>query len=117
LRVWELESRRELRSIETGHSSYVLDTAMSWDGRIAVSASADNTVKVWELESPTSSTIPAKSLPWPEGNVAGQRLANNPFRIEDSPGLMPAAFTRTKTFPGPGFGRSTSTTCRTSSPP
>src|SRR6202167_3548830 len=66
---------------------------------------------------PTSSTTPARSLPCPEGNVEGQRSANIPFRIEASPGLMPAALTRTRTFPGPGDGRSTSTTCRTSSPP
>src|SRR6202034_3499855 len=66
---------------------------------------------------PTSSTTPARSLPWPEGNVEGQRSANIPLRIEASPGLMPAALTRTRTFPGPGIGRSTSTTCRTSTPP
>jgi hypothetical protein len=66
---------------------------------------------------PTSSTMPARSLPWPDGNVVGQRSANIPFRIEASPGLIPAALTRTRTVPGPGDGRSTSTTCRTSSPP
>jgi hypothetical protein len=31
---------------------------------------------------PTSSTMPARSLPWPDGNVAGQRSANTPFRME-----------------------------------
>src|SRR5580658_1215111 len=66
---------------------------------------------------PTCSTTPARSLPCPEGNVEGQRSANNPLRMEASPGLMPAALTLTRTFPGPGVGRSTSTTCRTSSPP
>src|ERR1700733_4362619 len=66
---------------------------------------------------PSSSTIPARSLPCPEGNVAGHRSANSPFRIEASPGLIPAALTRTKTSPGPGTGRGTSTTCRTSIPP
>src|ERR1700733_807762 len=66
---------------------------------------------------PSSSTIPARSLPCPEGNVAGQRSANSPFRIEASPGLMPAALTRTRTLPGPGIGRSTSTTRKTSRSP
>jgi WD40 repeat protein len=34
-----------------GHSDSVSDVAMSADGRIAVSASWDNTLKVWDLES------------------------------------------------------------------
>src|SRR5580692_12738334 len=66
---------------------------------------------------PTSSTRPARSLPCPEGNVAGHRLAKAPSRIAASPGLIPAALIRTRTWLGPGTGRSTSTTRRTSIPP
>src|SRR5438128_6750414 len=64
-----------------------------------------------------SSTIPARSLPCPEGNVAGHRLAKAPSRIAASPGLIPAAFIRTRTWLGPGTGRSTSTRWRMSMPP
>ena len=47
----------------------------------------------------------------------GHCLAKLPSRIIASPGLMPAALIRTRTCPGPGTGRSTSTKCRTSIPP
>ena len=50
LKVWDLESGRELRTLE-GHSDWVYGVAVSPDGRRAVSASADNTLKVWDLES------------------------------------------------------------------
>src|SRR5262249_44599849 len=66
---------------------------------------------------PVSATIPARSLPCPDGNVAGQRACSRPFRILASPGLIPAALTWTSTCPGPGIGRGTSTTSRTSAPP
>ena len=66
---------------------------------------------------PASTTTPARSLPCPEGNVAGQRSCRAPFRIITSPGWIPAARTSTSTCPGPGAGRSTSSTRRTSIPP
>ena len=50
LKVWEVESGRELRTLQ-GHSSSVNGVALSGDGRLAVSASEDKTLKVWELES------------------------------------------------------------------
>ncbi len=49
LRVWEVESGRELRTLE-GHSAKVTGVAMSEDGRLAVSASWDKTLKVWDVE-------------------------------------------------------------------
>ena len=49
LKVWDLESGRELRTLE-GHSAGVTGVAVSPDGRRAVSASGDNTLKVWDLE-------------------------------------------------------------------
>jgi WD40 repeat protein len=49
LRVWDLESGRELRTL-AGHSSWVNGVAVSAHGRRAVSASRDQTLKVWDLE-------------------------------------------------------------------
>jgi WD40 repeat protein len=45
--VWDLESSRELRTLE-GHSDSVTGVAVTPDARCAVSASADNTLKVWD---------------------------------------------------------------------
>ena len=48
--MWDLESGRELRTLE-GHSDWVNGVAVTPDGRRAVSASCDKTLKVWDLES------------------------------------------------------------------
>jgi WD40 repeat protein len=45
LKVWKLESGRELRTLE-GHSAPVNGVALSADGKRAVSASEDKSVKV-----------------------------------------------------------------------
>ncbi len=50
LKVWDLESGRELRTLE-GHSAVINGVAVSADGQRAVSASWDQTLKVWDLES------------------------------------------------------------------
>ncbi|MGA8030319.1 MAG: NB-ARC domain-containing protein, partial [Bryobacteraceae bacterium] len=50
LKVWDLESGRELRTLE-GHSRSVTGVALTADGKRAVSASSDHTLKVWDLES------------------------------------------------------------------
>ena len=49
LKVWDLETGRELRTLE-GHSSGVNGVAVTPDGRCAVSASGDETLRVWNLE-------------------------------------------------------------------
>jgi hypothetical protein len=49
LKVWDLETGRELRTLQ-GHVSHVRGVAISPDGRRAVSASSDKTLKVWDLE-------------------------------------------------------------------
>jgi hypothetical protein len=49
LKVWDLETGCELRTLE-GHSGSVFGVAVSADGRRAVSASYDKTLKVWDLE-------------------------------------------------------------------
>lgn len=62
-------------------------------------------------------TTPARSLPCPEGNVAGRRACSAPSRMCASPGWMPAARTSTSTCAGPGTSRGTSSTRSTSIPP
>src|SRR5262249_23692381 len=49
LKVWDLETRRTLRTLE-GHSNEVCGVAVTTDGKLAVSASNDKTLKVWDLE-------------------------------------------------------------------
>src|SRR5580704_7689866 len=66
---------------------------------------------------PAAATTPARSLPCPDGNVAGHMESSRPERILASPGLIPAALTWTSTWPGPGTGVGTSTTLRTSMSP
>jgi hypothetical protein len=46
-----------------------------------------------------------------------EQLRHRPRRMTASLGLMPVAFTRTRTCPSPGTGRSTSSTRNTSIPP
>jgi WD40 repeat protein len=50
LKVWDVESGRELRTLE-GHTQSVLGVALSGNGRRAVSGSYDKTLKVWDVES------------------------------------------------------------------
>ena len=50
LKVWDLASGRELRTL-FGHSDSVRAVAVTPDGQWAVSASSDNTLKVWHLAS------------------------------------------------------------------
>ncbi len=50
LKVWDLESGREVRTL-AGHSDSVFAVAVAPDGKRVVSASHDQTLKVWDLES------------------------------------------------------------------
>jgi WD40 repeat protein len=53
LKVWELETGRELHTL-AGHTGRVDAVAVTPNGRRAVSASWDRTLKVWELETGVS---------------------------------------------------------------
>jgi WD40 repeat protein len=46
--VWDLETGREFRKL-FGHSDAVFGVAVTADGKRAVSASGDRTLKVWDL--------------------------------------------------------------------
>jgi len=50
LKLWEVESGRELRTLQA-HPDSVEAVALSADGRIAVSASDDKTLRVWDVAS------------------------------------------------------------------
>jgi WD40 repeat protein len=47
--VWDLDSGQPLATL-TGHESSVLSVAVTTDGRRAVSASLDRTLRVWDLD-------------------------------------------------------------------
>ena len=47
--MWDLETGHALRKLE-GHSDYVNSVAVTADGKRAVSASLDNTLKLWDLD-------------------------------------------------------------------
>src|SRR5262249_40399981 len=49
LRVWELETGRELATLR-GHTDWGGACAVTADGKEGVSASEDKTVRVWEAE-------------------------------------------------------------------
>jgi WD40 repeat protein len=49
VKVWDVETGRSLRTLR-GHTNFVTGVALSEDGRRAVSASYDHTLKVWDLE-------------------------------------------------------------------
>jgi WD40 repeat protein len=50
LKVWSLESHKEIGEGLEGHEGAVWDVAVTPDGQCAVSASGDGTLRVWDLE-------------------------------------------------------------------
>jgi WD40 repeat protein len=51
LKIWDVESGRELRTVTAAHADLVNAVALSGNGRRAVSAARDKTLKVWDVES------------------------------------------------------------------
>ena len=49
VKVWELQTRKLVRTITTGHTRDISSVAISADGKILVSATHSDTIKVWEL--------------------------------------------------------------------
>ena len=89
----------------------------AWLARLSVKPMTSSPTANPVTPGPVSATTPARSLPSPDGNVAGHMACSRPSRIFASPGLIPAALTCTSTWPGPGSGVGTSTTFRTSTSP
>src|SRR5450759_3884622 len=92
-------------------------TNSAWLARLSVNPITSSPTASAAASDVYKRQTPARSLPWPEGNVDGHRSARAPARIFASPGLIPAALTLTRTCPRPGTGRSTSATRSTSVPP
>ena len=46
--MWDVETGRELPTLQ-GHTDSVCGVAVDADGRLAISASADQTLKVWDV--------------------------------------------------------------------
>jgi WD40 repeat protein len=59
--VWDVESGRELRTLE-GHSNLVSGVAVTPDGKLAVSASWDKTLKVWDVRKRARAAHPGRAL-------------------------------------------------------
>src|SRR5580693_9502107 len=89
----------------------------AWADRVSTQPITSSPAATVVTPGPSRSTTPARSLPCPLGNVAGHSACSRPSRIFASPGLMPAALTRTSTCPAPGSGTGTSATVRTSTSP
>jgi WD40 repeat protein len=56
LKVWKVASGRDLGTL-VSHTGYVTGVAVSGEGRIAVSASSDQILKVWEVETAIASLL------------------------------------------------------------
>ncbi len=50
IKIWEMETGRELRSL-TGHAGAIRALACSPDGKLLISGGNDSTVRIWEVES------------------------------------------------------------------
>ena len=89
----------------------------AWLERASLHPTTSSPASKPSTSEPTSATTPARSVPSPLGNVAGQRSCRKPSRIAISPGLIEAALISTSTSAAAGTGRSTSRTSSTSVPP
>jgi WD40 repeat protein len=100
LKVWDLASGQENLTL-TGHSDEVNAVAVTPDGKRAVSASRDRTLRVWDLESGKekltltghSGQVTAVAVT-PDGKRAVSVSWDNTLRVWDlATGVIIAAFT------------------------
>ena len=62
VRLWDVKSGQELCGFQ-GHTNSIMDVVATPDGRLAISSSLDNTIRMWDLPG-TSATAPeTPSLP------------------------------------------------------
>lgn len=92
LRVWDIASGRVIQELE-GHTNNITALAISSDGQRALSASADRSVRVWDLSAGTSEQVgvhntPVTSVVWLPGDqtaISGGR--DGQIRVWDVAGL------------------------------
>ena len=100
LKVWDLASGRELRTL-AGHSSFVSAVTVAPDGKQAVSASWDNTLKVWDLASGRETRTLTGHTEWvnalavtPDGKHAASACRDHTLKVWDlATGTAVATFT------------------------
>ena len=50
VRIWDLETREQVMYPFQGHNSVISSTRFSPDGKRVMSASFDNTIRIWDVE-------------------------------------------------------------------
>lgn len=89
LRLWNVETGEEIRRFE-GHTDRLWDVDVSGDGRFAVSASHDGTVRLWDLDqgdgqilADVSPQVPRSVAISPDGNTILLGLAKGTSAAPD----------------------------------
>src|SRR5450755_1735608 len=92
LKVWDLESGRELQTL-SGHAGWVRAVALAPDDPWrAVSASSDRTIKVWELQSGRELQILSGHAGWVHAVTVSRAVPDSRYSSVDSAAPRPAGF-------------------------